>query len=508
MSCSWAVRVVTIAIGLSVCVLVGSWALPARGVDAYTGPDDRGSQPVDPFGVYFFPATTLVGGEQMEKAGASWAHFQISWRQVESNPGVYNWSRYDALLSEAASRGFSVVLLVTVNPVWAGETLCGPIYPEHIATFANFLHAAVARYSVAPYNVLYWVIYNEPDNSDSINNAWLGGCWGEGHANQAEGAGGAAYATMLSQVYPAMKAANPQVQVVLGSLAHDWFISPTGTGIFDRLFLDNVLAAGGGAFFDVLAFHYYIHFWERWWHSGSNSNYQSGIIRKAAVLQAKVVAATGAPKPILVTEVGRRSNLVSGDVLDYSEELSAQYVFQANARAMAAGIYPIIWFQAVDEPWLGRLFGLVRDDLTPKLSYSSYGVMTKELAGASFVRTRTDFPGVVEGYEFLVNGEHRTVVWLVTEASNNKSSTPTMQLAAPLSRSGSALGVTSIYGDKSLIFDGGLGDLDGARNGQVALTLGSSPLILDDLGVNKYRIVTELVRGKWRFTYTLVPGQP
>ncbi|MCS7039017.1 MAG: beta-galactosidase, partial [Anaerolineae bacterium] len=199
--------------------------------------------PADPFGVYFFFAGSQpVGAAPMAAAGAKWAHLHIHWRQVESQPGVYNWSSLDTRLGNLAAHGFQIVLTVNGNPDWAATTVCGPIHSQHLGTFANFLSAAVARYSVPPYNVRHWALYNEPDNANP-SYSWLGGCWGKGHANSVPGAGGAAYATMLKRVYPAMKAANPQVQVWIGGLAHEWFT--TKGGIFDANFLKDVLAAGG-----------------------------------------------------------------------------------------------------------------------------------------------------------------------------------------------------------------------------------------------------------------------
>lgn len=83
-----------------------------------------------------------------------------------------------------------------------------PSPPAYLPKFASFLSALVNRYSKPPYNVHYWEIYNEPDNTD-VNRAWLGGCWG---------GKGKEYGDMLKTAYPAIKAADPDAEVMLGSI--------------------------------------------------------------------------------------------------------------------------------------------------------------------------------------------------------------------------------------------------------------------------------------------------
>ena len=46
---------------------------------------------------------------------------------------------------------------------------------------------------------------------------------GRGSPNSAAGAGGAAYASLLKVVYPAVKAANPNAMLTLSGIAYDFF---------------------------------------------------------------------------------------------------------------------------------------------------------------------------------------------------------------------------------------------------------------------------------------------
>ena len=427
--------------------------------------------PTDPFGIYFYPDLQPLGAPQMVAAGARWAHTHIHWREVEYQRGRYDWSRLDIQLGNLAAHGFQIIVTVNGNPEWAAATVCGPIDAEDVPAFAAFLAAAVARYSVPPYNVRHWALYNEADNGDPVNFPWLGGCWGMRHRNHAAGAGGAAYAAMLRQVYPAMKAANPQVQVWIGGLAHDWFTDNSqNPGIFDRDFLDQILAAGGGPYFDAINFHYF-HAWEGAW--STSDRYNRGIVRKAGSLRERA-ARYGVSKPLVVTELGHPTGADDpGQNAGLSDEITARVVWQLHAQGMAANLTPLIWLEAVDEPPLAYDYGLLRSDLTPKQSYTAYKAMTRELAGARFRRVRRDYPSNVWGYDFLVGGTVKTLVW----------ATGSTAIAFPVGTSGGTLRVVDTLGDEQFISDGGSGDKDG-RNGFVSLEIDVNPLLVMVVGVS------------------------
>jgi hypothetical protein len=74
------------------------------------------------------------------------------------------------------------------------------------------MYDLVSRYSVAPYNVKYWEIWNEPDIDHTIfTSDSTFGCWGE--QSDALGFGGGYYAQALQAAYPQIKAADPEAQV-------------------------------------------------------------------------------------------------------------------------------------------------------------------------------------------------------------------------------------------------------------------------------------------------------
>lgn len=115
------------------------------------------------------------------------------------------------------------------------NTLPESAYPA----FAAFVAAFAARYAGVVDHVIVW---NEPN---------LAFEWGYADVDPA------AYVRLLSQVYPAVRAANPDAVVLAGALAPT--LEPLGSpaGLDDRLYLEAMYAAGARAYFDGLAVHTY-----------------------------------------------------------------------------------------------------------------------------------------------------------------------------------------------------------------------------------------------------------
>ncbi|NOZ72063.1 MAG: cellulase family glycosylhydrolase [Chloroflexi bacterium] len=461
---------------LFLLILALGLTLGAYGWRQVQAEPDEYTFPSDPFGVYAAPrGSTVGGGSLLSIAGARWINLHVFWNGVETSPGVYDWSYYDRLFANAVHYNFQVIVTVEKNPDWAADTTCGPIRAEHLPTFANFLNAAVQRYSVPPYNVLHWALYNEPDNSDARHADWLGGCWGDANnPYRAPGASGAAYAEMLSYAYPAIKAANPDAQVVLGALAYDWFVGPE-KGPFDPEFLDDVLANDGGDYFDIIDFHYYPDFDYRWNDDANGfDRYNRGLAYKARWIQSEVERATGEVKPIMCSEAGQSSTSPDGEP---REERQARFVPQIFARAMYAGLYPLLWFEGWDEPWLvdnmGTM-GLLTSDLEPKPAYYVYKVMVEELSGAKFLRPRDDLFLRFEGYDFDVNGHRKTLLWLTSYDAVE-------MLPLAISQPGGTMRIVEKDGTESFATDGGPNDLDGKRDGYVGVEVSGSPRYFEDL---------------------------
>jgi len=139
--------------------------------------------------------------------------------------------------------------------------------------------------------------------------------------------------------------------IMLGGLAYDWFEEDGGP--FVREFLDDVLNAWGGRYFDILAFHYYPAFDYNW------SDYGPGIIGKASYLQRRMQW-HHVYKPLLSSESGWHSNF------DSSPTIQSQQVVKIMARSVVFGLEATIWFRLTDSANYPYYNGLLDLNMRPE----------------------------------------------------------------------------------------------------------------------------------------------
>jgi hypothetical protein len=403
-----------------------------------------------------FPMETIFGAdmslldgnsgfEQMAQAGIYWARTDsfVSWANVESVEGTRNWSVLATLAQgwqAASNRGIEPVVVVRVTPSWAQQRpgySCGPIRSDKLSNFASFMNELVARYSVPPYNVKYWEIWNEPDidyRLTSPNSDW--GCWG----NQDDAYyGGGYYATMLQAVYPQIKAADAQAQVLVGGLLLDCDPRPGAgcafVGSSDKapMFLEGILRNGGGSYFDGISYHAYDYYQGVSGRYG-NDNWQSAWNTTGPVITAKTAFVNSllntygvSGKFLMNTESAILCDSCSSDTT--YEMTKAYYVAQAYAVAIAEGLRANLWYSVLG--W--RNSGLLNPDLSPRSAYTAYQVARSELRDSTLagVLSPSDIGGsnLVKGYKFNRGDRRIWVVWSLDGSSH--SITP--NLGTPLS---------------------------------------------------------------------------
>jgi hypothetical protein len=149
----------------------------------------------------------------------------------------------DRLVSDAASAGIRVIMVVDSTPCWASSAptsllrKCGQGQsnqasswpPSDPATFASFVGYLARRYNG---NLAAIEVWNEPDHA---NENYFAG------PHKAE-----RYAAILKAAYTAIKQASPQVPVLGGSI-----VGANG------VFLRALYAAGIKGYYDGLAVHFY-----------------------------------------------------------------------------------------------------------------------------------------------------------------------------------------------------------------------------------------------------------
>jgi hypothetical protein len=195
-----------------------------------------------------YPSAT-IGSIRLWNTGTDWAHM---------NPaaGVYDFSRFDKWLSEAAAHKVNVLYTFGRTPDWAssdpgmachgnpvGE--CAP--PKDLNAdgsgpdqcWKDFVTAIVTHNQQSTTaHVLYWEIWNEPN---AIGN-WQGTM--------------AQIVRMAADAYAIIKTIDPNAIVTSPAPTGEW--KPDGKHTAVALWMQEFLAAGGLKYMDIFSFHTYV----------------------------------------------------------------------------------------------------------------------------------------------------------------------------------------------------------------------------------------------------------
>ncbi len=404
------------------------------------------------FGVQMYGNTSARSPyfEPLMALNAGWVRAEIDWNRIEPtnrSADNFQWGVSDRVLAAAIEGGANMIVTIGRNPEWASPHEQGPIDPDHLDDFGDFMAALVERYDGDGIDddpcrrvVKHWELYNEPDGGSKPGDVR----WGNF---------GAEYAEMLAVVYPAVKAADPEAKILLGGIAYDWFDDQTAQpGPFVRSFVPDVLAAGGGAYFDVMNFHVYPAFAPNWVAELSDG---PGLLEKSQALRS-LLAEYGLEKPMMITEAGSHSN--ADGTTPRTPEEQASYVVALYTQSLAADVDAMIWFMLYDPPeWYPNKNGLMTAEDPPglKLAYHTYQRTAERLAQLRFERVLSAEElgnDRMLGYRFANDGTGQTVyvVWMAPVYDEQ---------GAALRLPGASAQVLDIFGTINTVNDGGRGTL-------------------------------------------------
>ncbi|PDW02260.1 cellulase family glycosylhydrolase [Candidatus Viridilinea mediisalina] len=368
--------------------------------------------------------------ERIAEVGFSWVRYNgIRWDEVEAERGQRDWTtlqRVEQELAAISAQGGTTMLVVRGAPAWAQAVpgkRCGPIRPEYLADFAAFMAELVTRYSQPPYNVIYWELGNEPDAPHNLlNGNEPFGCWGD--LDQPFN-NGAAYAAMLEAVYPAIKAANPEAQVVLGGLLLDCDPArpqPDGSPCIAGQFLEGVLRAGGGAHFDLLGYHAYT-YWspERrdWNMLVPKWEARGGVLLGKRDFVVETLARYGYQKPLIMNEGGLlcwQADPSCGPRGFFEDQ--ANHAIRLYTRIAASDVIGAVWYTLNGPGW--NEGGMLDANQQPRPAFVATRFLAHQLRGAHYHATlSTDS---VEGYAFATPERQIMIYW------SNDATTATLPL--------------------------------------------------------------------------------
>lgn len=377
---------------------------------------------------------------RFKESGAYWSRSDyMHWDAIEpqdSDPKDYQWDMVnEADLLAARANGGETIANILFTPTWARkypESACGPVSQAALDDFAKFMGELVRRYSKAPYQVKYWEIGNEPDIDRSlVAGDSFYGCWGEiGDPYY----GGRYYAEMLKVVYPAIKAVDKNAKVIVGSLVLDCDpINPPetepGSGEFrdctPSKFLEGILEAGGGDYFDGVGFHAYDYYYGQpgsygsaGWHSASDTT-GPVLVAKARYLKSLLRRYGYPDKELMNTELAVLCGKSGNEDYCQGEDFmntKAYYIAQASAAALTEGLRANIWYSLTG--WRGS--ALVDRNGAPNAAFKAFKFATSIFDKAIYDGKVEGFDGVL-GYKFFVDNRAFWLVWSLDGNEHNLS---------------------------------------------------------------------------------------
>jgi hypothetical protein len=186
------------------------------------------------------PSTTTRDLNTLRSADFGWQKSLFKWREMNPDPGVYNFNESDRVVSASNAAHVKIIARVDFQPWWTrSDQTYANARPDNLQWYADFLSVLANRYrSGSPYGHIDAIeVWNEPN---------LRREWGDTITHQSA----ADYVQMLKLSYVAVKTADSTIQVVTAGL------SPTGdydgTAAPDDQFLQWMFDAGMNGYFDVL----------------------------------------------------------------------------------------------------------------------------------------------------------------------------------------------------------------------------------------------------------------
>jgi hypothetical protein len=305
----------------------------------------------------------------------------VLWYRVETAPGSYDWSLYDAAVDAARARGMSPQLTLTgPAPAWAtGDRRTGVNDPDR-KRYAAFAAAAAGHFRG---RVRRYSIWNEPNWP-----SWL----------KPTGRAAAIYRGLYQHGYLAIKRADSRARVLFGELAP---LGPPEAAIRPLEFLRDVTCRDRHLVrtrrcaplrADGFAHHPYTLSWAPSFRGAHPDDVTIGslarldaTLRELARRRALVTSRGGAP-PLFLTEYSYHA-----DNPRLSDERRAGYAIDAYRRALAGrSVRQIVWYHVVapapNQPKRVWDTALLAHDGNPRPTYGALQAWTRNAARQKGIR--------------------------------------------------------------------------------------------------------------------------
>ncbi len=302
----------------------------------------------DYFGINFIapyePWLTLA-----KESGAGVVRWQFNWRDHEPSPGQWQWETSDEHIATWNGASIDIHAIMHFPPEWALVNPPFGFIPKGVELAWNdpnngwgeYCYQFARRYRG---QIDSYEIWNEPD----LNNYW------DGSAEE--------YFYVLRTCYQAIKAADPDVTVVMAGMA--LFIEPQFLPQVIRRAAIDPQGPTNNHFFDAVAIHMYA---------------DPSLAYDLTVSTRNLLDNFGFNnKPIWITETNialHPSRDAEPNWEFASEEEAAWFMLQVSSNAIAAGAERLMIFRLADDG-MDKAYGLVRNDATVRPSYEAFQMVT------------------------------------------------------------------------------------------------------------------------------------
>ena len=233
-----------------------------------------------------------------------WDNGGTAWNGLETSRGNYNFTNLDKWLSLAQSHNIDVLYTFGKVPQWASSqpyaTGCatpgGCAPPANITDWDNFVRALVTH---AAGRIKYYELWNEPN----APNWWIG------TPQQ--------LVTLSQHAYQIIKSVDPSAIV----------LSPAPQGTYSFQWIDMLLTAGGGPYFDVISYHGYVQHLQ-----------PEAELLSLSRLRSTMAAHGVSNKPIWDTEVSW------DDDSWYPVSIQPQFLARLTVLSAFSGVQHLFWY--------------------------------------------------------------------------------------------------------------------------------------------------------------------
>lgn len=290
------------------------------------------------------------------------------WASVHLAPGVFDWRAIDAHVARAEARGADVIYTLARCPQWASARPNEPSpygpgqasEPANLQTWRDWVTAIGTRYAG---RIRYWEIWNEPNDASFFTGS------------------PATLVDLAREAHTILKAIDPQNQIV----------SPSPYALD---YLDTYLALGGGAWADVIGYHFYV------------IGLEPEVLSESYIPGARAILDSHglSSKPLWDTEAGWYAPPA------LPADLAMAYVARSYLHNWAGGVSRFAWY-AWDQENAGIALSLPPAFDQPTPGAVAYGEISRWMVGSRMRAIGKDAQGTWVAELSRADSSRAYVVW-------------------------------------------------------------------------------------------------